>query len=294
MESYPLNLQIVEQFTTMPRRMQQAARFVLQNPQEVALLSMREQARAAGVSPATMTRLAQFLGLSGYDEVRTLYHDAIREQSDSFAAKARLQIRKQEMEGELAIAARMFARLAHQIEGLSHPDSLKTVVEAANLLAGARRIYCLGMRSCYPVMWQFSYVLSLLGERVELLDKAGYTGSDALMHAVEGDVLFVMTINPYAQAAYDICEYGRSRGLRILAITDAEIAPVMALADVALIAPTESISFFHTIAPSFALAEILANLIAGRPSIDAPSALQQTDTHLRHLKTYKDGAVRAR
>ena len=61
---------------------------VLERPRDVALLSMREQARQAGVQPATMTRLAKHLGMDGYDEVRELYAAAVRDGDLGFAGKA--------------------------------------------------------------------------------------------------------------------------------------------------------------------------------------------------------------
>ena len=63
----PLNASIVEAFDLLPPQLQTAARYMLDRPDDVALLSMREQARRAGVPPATMTRLAKRLGLEGYE-----------------------------------------------------------------------------------------------------------------------------------------------------------------------------------------------------------------------------------
>ena len=74
----PLNASIVEAFDLLPPQLQTAARYMLDRPDDVALLSMREQARRAGVPPATMTRLAKRLGLDGYDSVRELYAGAVR------------------------------------------------------------------------------------------------------------------------------------------------------------------------------------------------------------------------
>lgn len=293
-DTHPLHEEIVSRFAEMSPQLQAAARFVLENPRDVALLSMRDQARMAGIAPATMTRLAQFLGMAGYDELRTRFHDAIREQDNSFAEKARLQIQSQALEGDVALASRMFAKLAHQIESLSRLDVLQSVARAADLLADARRIYCLGRRSCHPVLWQFQYMMSLLGERATLLDGAGGTGTDALAHAREGDVLFVMTIEPYARDTLEICEYAHARGLKILAITDSEVAPVRDIADVAIFAPTDSLTFFHVVTPGFALAEVLASMLAGRAEMRAPETLRETDDHLRALDTYVSRARRRR
>ena len=61
---------LIARFDTMPPQMQIAARHLIDHPQDIALMSMRDLARRAGVSPATMTRLAQFLGAEGYEDLR--------------------------------------------------------------------------------------------------------------------------------------------------------------------------------------------------------------------------------
>ena len=88
----PLNASIVEAFDLLPPQLQTAARYMLDRPDDVALLSMREQARRAGVPPATMTRLAKRLGLDGYDNVRELYAGAVRTGALGFAGKAGVQV----------------------------------------------------------------------------------------------------------------------------------------------------------------------------------------------------------
>ena len=72
----------------MPVQMQSAARFVIDHPSEVALLSMREQARKAGVPPATMTRLAQRIGFPGYQDLKDTYVEAIRDNVAWFSGRA--------------------------------------------------------------------------------------------------------------------------------------------------------------------------------------------------------------
>lgn len=63
MQTGPLEKRIVHAFDALSGQLRIAARYVLDRPRDVALLSMREQARQAEVQPATMTRLAKHLGL---------------------------------------------------------------------------------------------------------------------------------------------------------------------------------------------------------------------------------------
>ena len=91
MDQGPLTERIVAAFDRMPAQLRTAARYVLDKPSDVALLSMREQARRAGVQPATMTRLAKRLGLDGYDAVREMYAETIRSAGPGFSRKAGAQ-----------------------------------------------------------------------------------------------------------------------------------------------------------------------------------------------------------
>src|SRR5690242_21345029 len=145
----PLTRSIVEAFEDLSPQLQTAARYVLDRPDDVALLSMREQARRAGVPPATMTRLAKRLGLEGYDEVRALYAGAVRNGTLGFAGKAGAQVEAQKLRGERALAADMATSLSRQIARLAEPAALERLADAASRLHQARRIYCLGLRACH-------------------------------------------------------------------------------------------------------------------------------------------------
>src|ERR1700704_4765839 len=158
MDHGPLTEQIVQAFDAMAGQLQTGARYVLERPRDVALLSMREQARQAGVQPATMTRLAKHLGMEGYDDVRELYAAAVRDGDIGFAGKAGVQVVSQKLKGDKALAADMLKSIGKQIDLLAPPAGLERLVAAARALASARRIYCLGLRSSHSVAWHLHYV----------------------------------------------------------------------------------------------------------------------------------------
>ena len=139
MDHGPLTEQIIKAFDTMPAQLQAGARYVLDRPRDVALLSMREQARQAGVQPATMTRLAKHLGMDGYDDVRELYASAVREGDLGFAGKAGVQVVSQKLRGDKALAADMVQSLSRQIGRLAEPATLQRLADAAERLHRADR-----------------------------------------------------------------------------------------------------------------------------------------------------------
>jgi DNA-binding MurR/RpiR family transcriptional regulator len=164
MDKGPLSDTIITAFDGLSSQLQTAARYIVDHPRDVALLSMREQARQAGVQPATMTRLAKQLGFDGYDAIRERYAEALREGDAGFSGKAGEQARSQKLRGDHALAADMLRTIGTQISRLAEPAVLDRIVAAATRIANARRVYCLGLRSSHAVAWQFHYILSLVGK----------------------------------------------------------------------------------------------------------------------------------
>ena len=280
MDQGPLTGRIVAAFDAMPAQLQAAARYVLDRPSDVALLSMREQARQAGVQPATMTRLAKRLGLDGYEAVRAMYAETIRNAGPGFSRKAGAQVASQRRKGDRALAAEMVASLNAHIARLAEPAALDRLAAAAAKLAAARRIYCVGLRACHPVAWHLHYVLSLVGERTVLLDSVAGTGRDPIRAAGASDVLFAVSIAPYARTTVDTARYAHAQGVPVVALTDSELSPLAALASETIFVGTDCPSFFHTMAPAFVTAEILGALVAGRSGIKALDALRRTEEQL--------------
>lgn len=282
-----LRARLIAAFDEMPSQLQRAARYILEHPDEVALVSMRHLARSAGVQPSTMTRLAKFLGLNGYDDIRVHHAEAIRQRIDGFAAQ-----QERASVSDEGLAGQMLQSLSAQIARLAESGAVATLEAAAARLSDARKIYVLGLRSCHLVAWHFHYVMTLLGERSVHLDGPAGTVGDGLMSAGPEDVLLVMSINPYARHSLELATMAHDKGLAVVAITDSEVSPLVAIADEVILCPTESPTFFHTLAPALAVSEVLCGLLANRNRDGALKALQNADRHLLELNTYYTGPKR--
>lgn len=280
--------QIISAFDGLSAQLQCAARYVLDKPHDVALLTMREQARQAGVQPATMTRLAKHLGLAGYDQVRDIYAAAMRSGGIGFAGKADAQVASRKLKGDHALAADMLHSLDRQLAYLAEPDTIDRLVAIATALTKARRVYCLGLRSSHAVAWHLHYIMSLIGEKSVLLHGVGGTDGDALGRATGKDVLIATSVLPYTRLTVELTEFAAKRGVPIIALTDSEIAPLAQLASHLIVVSTASPSFFHTMTPAFIVAEILGALVAGQAGESAVNALRRFDEQGAALRTHLD------
>lgn len=221
---------ILGAFPYLPDDMQRAGTYVLNHPEDVALLSMREVARRLSVPPATMTRFARRLGYSGYVELREQFAATMREQVSDFGDRAdRLAVRYEEL-GETSLAQSLVENLVSHLEELKSPTRLAEIVAAAETIAQARRVYCLGHHSCYAPAYHFAYVTGLYGTPVRLLDAPGGIGADPLNEISSGDVLVAAACVPYTRVTIELAAASRERGAAILAVTDSPASPLARIA----------------------------------------------------------------
>jgi DNA-binding MurR/RpiR family transcriptional regulator len=286
MTEAPLQSRLLQDFDSLPRQLRSAARWVLDHPDDVALLSMRDQAERAGVPPVTMTRLAQRLGLDGYDQVRDLYAQAVRRRTIGFADKGGALVARGKADGEGRLLSDMLAAASGNLQRLAGADVLEQVRAATDILAGVRRIYALGQRSSFGVAFHLHYVASFLGADCHLIDGAGGTGADVLRSAGRGDALFAVSVKPYVRTTLDLARHAVARGMRVVALTDSTVSPLARQASTTIVVPTDSPSFFHTMLPAFAVAELLVALLATRRGEAALGAIAATEAELAALDVY--------
>lgn len=277
---------IAAEFQSLPKLMQKVGRYLLDHPEDVALLSMREQARRVGVPPATMTRLAQRLGYSGFDELRSLFAASIRGRVSDFGARAGRLAARRERLGEPTLALSLANALVERIAALANEERLASIVDAASVLASARRIFCVGHRSCYAPAYHFAYVAGLCGAPTRLLDGPGGIGSDALSTMEPRDAMLAISFFPYTRLTVEIAASARDAGVRVVALTDSLVSPLACTADRAIAVPSDLVEATYVASPAFAAAEMLAALVVARIGPDGRAALERNEADFARRRIY--------
>lgn len=277
---------IKDSYELMPRQMRVVARWLLDHPTDVALLSMREQARRAGVHPATLTRLAQRLGFDGFDKLKEKFADTVRERPECFGGRAGELLARREAEGDAALIVDTINALHGHLSDLANPCAIAALTDAADVLVEARNILCLGRRSSFPAAYLVHHVGSMLGLPTVLIEGVGGTPNDALRSVGPGDALLAVAVSPYTQYTVRTAEFAVSRGAKLVALTDSELSPIGKCAAVVIRVRTETPSFFHTMIPSFAAAECLVEVIAAKRGTRALEALEANEAHLAAFDTH--------
>ena len=139
---------------------QKAARYVLENPNDVGVSTVREIAEAANVKPNTFVRMARQVGFDGYDDFRAPFREAIRKGAVSFPDRARwLQdIRKS---GDLGgLYADMVEGAIRNFEETYAGIDAEALKSAAEAIWASRQVFTLGVGVNNSNARNFTYLAS--------------------------------------------------------------------------------------------------------------------------------------
>lgn len=277
-------------FHELSPRLRKAARFAIDNPEEIAVHSMRSIAKRAGVHHNAMLRLARMLDFQTYDEFRDEFRNIVTtsgRQTD-WLHRART-IRADHPGGPDGDFVQQYVvQETANLEQTFGEQTMADLAKAASLIEDSRRMYVVGLRSMFPVAYYFHYVCRMFAGKSVLLTGLGGSFADDLRNVEESDVVVVFSYQPYTKDAVKAVRFARSRGAKIVAITDSLVSPVITAECIAFIVNNNSKSLFPTLLPAFALAQVLATLLVSQGSEDTLAAIARSQEQLDDFGVYFD------
>jgi DNA-binding MurR/RpiR family transcriptional regulator len=264
-------------------RAREAARYVLEHPNDVALSAVAAVASASGIAASAFIRMAQALGFSGYGELQALFLEPLqRVRPPSFRERIR------HYGGELSLddpsdpteMLRAFSQAnIVSLEHLRDDAASLALRRAIRLIRGARVVYVLGLRRSYAVAAYLAYALNRVGRPSVHITGMGGAIAEQSSGAGPRDLLIAVSFPPYAGDTLQVCEQVRRAGAQRLAITDTVLSPIARDADLVLQVNDAELLGFRSLTSAMCLAQSLAMglAFAQRSSGDAPVALQDID-----------------
>jgi DNA-binding MurR/RpiR family transcriptional regulator len=273
---------ILTELPELSAELRKAARFLVDHPDDVALVSMRVLASRSGVTPTTLVRLGRRLGFEDWAALRTPFENRLRSGNAPFAAKADALVRRGP---EAAFAESLNAATANLAASRAGNDS-KDIARACAILERAHRIRVAGFRSCRAPAHVLVYLCRMFCRDVALLGGDGGAFEAELAGIGRTDAVVAIGFKPYSRELGPVVETARRRRTSIVALADSMAAPIAQHADVTLRFSIESPSFFPSIAAAVAVAEALAATMLARRGAAAAARVRNTEADLRALGAY--------
>ena len=284
--SYRVLERLTEEWDALTPEAQKAARYVLENPNDVGVSTVREIAEAANVKPNTFVRMARQVGFEGYEDFRAPFREAIRNGAVSFPDRARwLQdIRKSDDLGGLYadMAEGAIRNLEETFAGID-AEALKFAAEA---IWASRQVYTLGVGVNNANARNFVYLASTGMVQFHALPRPGSTPTDDLAWADNRDVLIAMSMRPYRTEVVAAIEVAREQGTIIIGLSDSPASPVIRAADHGFVVAVDTPQFFPSSVSTNALLETLLSFVIAVASEEIVERVEKFHDRRHQLGIY--------
>ncbi len=266
-----------------------AAEFVMAHPDEVATRTLRQVAKAANLTPPTLSRLARALDCETYEDLREICRGELKRRNRVLADKAQALLQLSS-EGGRAGKSGVFlvqARSAmDNIQKLMKSVELDQLRAAADALAGARKVLLFGTASGLALVNYFRCMAAMAFDNWRVAGADGAFWATEMAKLGPGDVAFVVSSRPYGAHPVRAARVARNAGAAVIAITDSLQSPYVGIASNCFIVATESPQFFPSHVAPLVLIEGLMGMVVRRAGKPAAGHIQSTESTGHELQEY--------
>jgi DNA-binding MurR/RpiR family transcriptional regulator len=268
---------ITKNYSNLTKGQKKVATYILRNPEEVAFLTSKKLGKNAGVSEATVIRLADALGISGFSEIQNILQSWLKrklapsEKLESTRIGRRTDIYEEIFENSVR-------EILKAREGIP-PSQFEEVVDA---LDRARRVFVVGLRRSHSIAFLLYYNLSRIRDGITLVDPAYGLRYDKILEIGDPDVFVAISFFRYARETMEITKFAREKEAHIVAITDNPVSPVGQLADISLCTGYWSPFFFGSHASTLVIVECIVGGLSLKRKRRYVHSLKKIEDTLRH------------
>jgi DNA-binding MurR/RpiR family transcriptional regulator len=248
------------EYDGLSRSFQAVARFLTQNPNDVAVQPINDIAARCGVHASSLVRFAQSLGYEGFKELKEIFNRRLVTAAPGFEArvgalKDDLQLHRRG--SPKGLLGDLVARDIATLQGLFEDTSEDDMSRAVDLLARANTVYIAGQLRSQPIAVFVRYVLTMLRRPTHMA---------RVMQP--RDLLLSISFRFYAKEVVNVTEEARAAGVPVIAITDSTLSPIAKGAAVLFTVPEGDYAFSRSLAAPMCIAQALMVALAARIQSD--------------------------
>ncbi|WP_421731303.1 MurR/RpiR family transcriptional regulator [Brevundimonas sp.] len=272
-----LRAAILDRYESLSKRLQQIARYVLDEPNAVALETLAVLAERSGVQPSAIVRFAKSFGFDGATQMQRLFRDGLLSGNAALAYGERVRQFSETVDNKAVgqpgqVLAEFIEGNTLALQNLGEIVSSADLEAAVDLMAQADTIYVAGFRRSFPVAAYIAYSLHQVDKRTVFIDSIGGMTRQQIHAITPRDLLLVVSYHPYAEEAVQLIDAAVERSAPVLSISDSLVSPVAKPATQVLQVREAEIRKFRSLSTSMCLAQALVISFAFTTSQPARNA----------------------
>ncbi len=256
-----LRAAILERYDSLSKRLQQIARYVLDEPNEMALETLAVISERCGVQPSAIVRFAKTFGYPGASQMQRLFRDGLLSGHAALGYGERVRHFNEAVakkpDGGADVLAEFVEGNTIALQNLAQTVSEDDMAKAVKLIDKAETVYVVGFRRSFPVASYLAYSLQQVNKRTLFIDGVAGLTKQQVQTIGPKDVLIAVSYHPYAEETIQAVEMAAARGASILSISDSPVSPFAKPATIVLHVRESEVRTFRSLAASICLAQAL-------------------------------------
>lgn len=266
--------------------LRKAATYVMENPLDVSVSTIREIANSARVKPNSFVRMARSVGFEGYEDFRQPFRQHIRNGYKNFTDRARW-LQSLHEGGELTgLYGNMVAGALHNLEETFAGIDANDLKAAAEAVWASRQTFVLGVGVNNANAANFAYLANTAMNSIIAIPRQGSVAVDDLARANGSDVLIAMTCKPFRSEVVEAVAVAREQGVTIIGISDSPASPVVVGSQHSFIVASDAPQFFPSSIATIAILETLLSFVIASASKDVVARVEKFHQRRHQLGIY--------
>ncbi len=262
------------------------ADYILREYERAAFLTAARLGQRVGVSESTVVRFAMALGYAGYPEMQQILQDMVR---NKLTTVDRLLGSVEGMEENESVLAKVMQQDIDNIRQTLQETVPEAFEEAVRLILGARRIYVTGLRSASSLAVFLTFCLNWVVGNAHALISGVEDWLEQMGEIEAGDLLIAISFPRYTRKTVEIVDHARSRGARVLAITDSVMSPLARQATLVLPARSSIDSYVDSFTAPLSLINALLTAVAQQQKERTVASLDRLESEWRKYRIFWEG-----
>lgn len=269
--------QIQGETDSYSRIQKKLATFLLENWNEIPLMSIEQISKETGVSTATISRFARVFAFKGFYE----FKDKIKEDIKiTINPVDRFRQLKTDISGKkpLVTVARQDVKNINKLISMVKEE---TFLKLVDMIEKAPRVFSFGVSISSIFSNLIRYIFNQIQKEAHCLDEGNVTVEEKIVTLKKDDLVIFCSFYPYSKATISFAQLAHEQGLQVVAISDNEFSPISEYAALVLPIPRENVLFTTSISAFSVLINAIATEIAYKKKEKLTESIDRSDKILK-------------
>ena len=234
-------LDILPKLSTNQKRL---ADFFLEHLHVIPLLSIKDIAKSADVSQASIVRFAKMIGYSGFKELKESVSIVLK---NNLSPTERYHFAISEKEKTPDILKLVTQNIINNINDTVESVNHTVFFDVVDSIIKANRIFCMGQELSFHLSRLLTFLLKLYGYDAQQFTSDFLRYQEQIAYLRRDDLIIVFSFYPYSRETVEAASYARENGLNVIAFTDKKTAPIREHAIHCIQIKTDNIMFSNSL-----------------------------------------------